>query len=239
MLFRSEPASTTNAVHGDMGDLPPQGYGESCPLPVRKPRRGKRSLRDLLDRAQESARAIVGAPREELPPNLPTDASPNDASEAGPAPSERIHDRPADVDPPRTKLRGSIDKVSLDALISPEFRDAPPLAEDHAPPTTQDVTPPTEPVEATVPTTPAPSDVVEPVAPSIDEAEFAVDDTPAVVPPVATPTPVLRLVTPLTAPTPEANEESAAPHEDAMTDSESEAFAEAAETFLQIGRAHV
>ena len=181
----------------------------------------------------ESARAIVGAPREELPPNLPTDASPNDASEAGPAPSERIHDRPADVDPPRTKLRGSIDKVSLDALISPEFRDAPPLAEDHAPPTTQDVTPPTEPVEATVPTTPAPSDVVEPVAPSIDEAEFAVDDTPAVVPPVATPTPVLRLVTPLTAPTPEANEESAAPHEDAMTDSESEAFAEAAETFLQ------
>ena len=225
----AEPASTTNALHGDMGDLPPQGIGESCPLPVRKPRRGKKGLRDLLDRAQESARAIVGVPREELPPNLPTDASPADV----PAPSERIQDRPADVDPPRTKLRGSIDKVSLDALIGREFRDAPPLAEDESPSATPDVTLPNEPVEATVPTPSAPSDAVEPVAPSIDEAEFAVADTPAVVPPVVTPTPVLRLVTPLTAPMPEAIEPPAAPHEDAMTDAESEAFAEAAETFLQ------
>lgn len=174
----AEPVVPASEVHGDMGDLPPTANGESCPLPPRKPRRTKPRLRELLDRAQESARAIV---------------APN-------AMSEPVVDRPSVVTSRPTTLRGNIDKVSLDSLISPEFRESTGDAVDPLEPldtfATDETLPPHE-VEASV------EPVVEPVrgtvaesrpspealpGPALEDPEFAVEAAAEVAPPsVVTP----------------------------------------------------
>ncbi len=206
-----------------MGDLPPTVYGESCPLPPRKPRRSKPRLRELLDRAQESARAIV----------------------APPATSEPVVDRPSVVTSRPTTLRANIDKVSLDSLISPEFRESASEPIDPREPldtfATDESLPPLEVVPSVEPvaeTRPQPE--VGP-SPTIEDAEFAIEPAAEVSPPaVVTPPTVLRLVTPLAAePAPVAEPESVTAPTDAtdeadavMPDAEVEAFAEAAEAFM-------